>query len=87
MKLDQAFVKAVESPVWTTWSAIGYDVAQLEGRMSNSGNMEMVLDAGRMSTFAGEKGKAADALLDVAIKEHGYEKVSRFLCKHIKLNC
>jgi len=86
MNLDAQFLEAVKSPIQQTWEAIAYDVAKLGGRQSNSSNMEMALDADRIVMYGSEKGKAADALLNEAFKEHGYQKVSRFLCKHIKLS-
>ncbi len=84
MKLNKDFLKAVEGPIYSTWSAIASDAAEL-GPSSNSGNMELCLDANRMVAYGGKNGKAADDLVGEACKEHGYVKVSRFLCKHIKL--
>lgn len=102
MKLDKAFLDAVESPIHSTWQAIACDVVGIEGyRSTYSGNMEMVLDANRLTMYGGYfkgwktnsktgvavgAGKAADDLVGQACKEHGYAKVSRFLCRHIKLS-
>lgn len=93
VKLDAAFLEAVKQPIYRTWNAIAADVCGL-GRMSNSGNMEMVLDANRMAMYGGGYGKTgkhegvvADELVGSAIMQHTYTKVSRYLCKHIKLDC
>ena len=85
MKLDKAFLKTGEGPIHSTWGAIAYDVADMGERLTYAGNMEMVLDANRLSAYGGADGKAADALVGVACKEHGYDKVSHYLCRHIKL--
>jgi hypothetical protein len=84
MKLDKTFLEAVQGPIWNTFDQIAHDACEL-GCKRNSEFMELVLDANRLSMGAGEKGKAADKLVGVACDEHGYAKVSKFLCKHIKL--
>jgi ribosomal protein S3 len=81
MKLDQEFLEKVRGPIHQTWQYI-YPDAEVS---SNAEAMELVLDANRMEMNLGEKGKAADKLIAEACKEHGYQKVDRFLCKHIKL--
>jgi hypothetical protein len=84
VNLDQNFLDAVRGPILTTWDYIAADAYQLGGRITNSGCMELVLDADRL-TYAGATGKAASELVSQAIAQHGWTKVSRFLCSKIKL--
>jgi uncharacterized membrane protein YcaP (DUF421 family) len=81
MKLDQEFLEKVRGPIQSTWQYI-YPDAEVS---SNAEAMELVLDANRMETNLGAAGKAADQLISEACKEHGYQKVDKFLCKHIRL--
>lgn len=82
-------IELVRGPIVTTYSAIGYDLAEL-GRVTNLGAIEACIDANRLTSFAhGESGKAtaaaAEAEIDRAIKAHGYQKVLRALGRAIKL--
>jgi hypothetical protein len=86
MKLDKDFIKAVSGPIWTTWNYVSPDA----GDCDNEEALELCLDADRMTMLAQskrelEEHKAADALIDAAIKEHGYDAVMAFLDEHIKL--
>lgn len=85
-KLDDAFFQKVSGPMLATWSAIASDASQLEGRMTQAGAMELVLDADRMATYGGREGKAANDLVSKACELHGYDSVSRFLRRRIKFD-
>lgn len=86
MKLDDEFLNQVSGPIEDVWQQIASDamaVSQEMGEeMSNAEAMELVLDADRLTTFGHP---AEDQLIEAAIKEHGYDKVGRFLRKHIRL--
>lgn len=85
MKLDKAFIGAVSGPMQSTWSAVAYDAAEL-GCKTYADAFEMVADAGRMQTYGGKDGKAADQLMVAAFDEHGFEKVRAFCKKHVPLS-
>jgi len=86
MVLDKNVITQLSSAIQNVWNEIGSDVMQCDAECgentTNAGAMESVLDADRLLT-SGEK--EAHALATSLMKEHGYDKVSKFLCKHIKL--
>jgi len=81
MKLDATVITELKQPILATWNYIGSDA--MEFVQSNAEAMEMVLDAGRLTTCGNSP--RAQELIDVLFKEHGYSKVSKFICKNIRL--
>lgn len=86
MKLNKDFIKAINGPIWLTWNYVSPDV----GECDNEEAIEICLDADRMTMLAQgsrelEEGKAADKLIDEAIKEHGYEAVMAYIADNIQL--
>lgn len=83
--LDAAFIEKVSGPIRRAWNYIMADA----GRCSNSGALELVLDADRIVWSAGQETKQeavdAQALIDAAMDAYGYVKVSRYICRHIQL--
>lgn len=47
VELNEKFAAKVGGPMRRTWEAIASDASQLEGRMTESGARELVLDADR----------------------------------------
>ncbi len=78
MDLNKDFVKQVSPAIYAVWGGVAPD-ANCE---DNEEALELVLDADRM-TYGGYPEQ--DALVEAAIKEHGWTTVSRFLAKHIHL--
>ena len=81
MKLDKNFLEKVQNPIYQVWDQIGHDILELED-VDNEECVETVIDASRLDTFGH---KEAQELVSEAVKEHGYSKVLKFLCKNIKL--
>lgn len=79
MELNNDFLKQVEMPIIQTW---GYVAADMPEDTDNHEAIETCIDANRLD-MSGHK--AADGLIIQAVKEHGYEKVMKFLKKHIQL--
>jgi hypothetical protein len=73
----------LRGPVLVVWNAIGNDLG--DERISNTAAVECCIDADRLSQFAGEAGRKADAELTRAIEAHGYAKVLRALARAIRL--
>jgi hypothetical protein len=81
LKLDQEFLNQVRPAIVKCWN---YIAADIDWNCSNAEAIELCLDADRISTLV-DGGKAIDELIRQADKEHGYQKVEKFLCKHIQL--
>lgn len=81
MQLDQATLSLIEGPMHRTWATIGSDVEAL-GPATNDIAIEMVLDAGRLSMYGSVE---ADRVLQGLYKEHGYDRVTKFLEQNVKL--
>jgi hypothetical protein len=89
MQLDQALVTRLRNPIQKTWNYIGSDIencmAECGERMTNAHAMEACLDADRLSEpYIGNDPEGME-ILRAAFKEHGYQKVMKFLGKNIKL--
>ena len=86
-KLDKTVLEQLRGPILRVWNYIGDEslsLAQECGeRLSNAGAMEGCIDANRLSDCG--QSPVADRLVSELINEHGYSKVSKFLCRHIKL--
>lgn len=81
-------MEIIEPAIWNTWNYIGYDAGELcEG--DNEVAIELCIDAGRLSDAvqgaALERAKAAECLIDQAIKSMGYKKVRKYLSRKIDL--
>lgn len=87
-KLDQAALDKLRGPINKVWNYIGSDseqcAAECGERLTNAGAMEGCLDAGRMAAQPINETAAHDFLIQL-FDEHGYAKVQKFLCKHIRL--
>ena len=81
MKLDDEFTEAISSAFYNCWQAIAPDC---EG-FTDEECVECVIDANRMTIYGGEQGTEADALVEQAVIEHGYEEVLNFLSKKFQL--
>ena len=85
-KLDKAIIAKLNGPIHNVWNDIGSDVDAVSNEMgeetTNAVAIESCIDAGRLTTNGH---KEADELLDVLFKEHGYDKVFKFLNKNIRL--
>ncbi len=85
--LNKALADKLHGPIMRVWNYIGYESMQLAQecgeRMTNAAAMEGCIDANRLSGCANDP--VSDQLVSDLIDEHGYDKVSKFLCKHIKL--
>ena len=90
-KLDKALLEKVSRAINITWQQVGYDALQMDSRMSNSGAIEICIDADRLWFCSGLHGKSfedavlADEALAGAFEAHSYSKVLRFLARNIKL--
>jgi hypothetical protein len=94
--LDEALVDKVKPISIRVWNQIAYDVCEAikadteEGKkpkpLKNIEAIEASLDANYPTTFCGAEGKEVDQLLDQVFKQHGPDKVLRFLNKHISLD-
>lgn len=78
------------SAIHQVWQSIGDELVmcceEAGEPLTNEGAIESVIDADRMSSFLGAKGKAADAEIAGLIKQHTYAVVMRELNKQIRLN-
>ena len=87
MKLDQAVVDRLRTPLMRTWNDIGYEVMELAesegGPLSNAEAIECCIDANHL--YYSGSDKIADQMVSALCKEHGYTKVHTFLCKNIRL--
>lgn len=95
--LDQAVIDALQRPLYNTWNAIGWDIeeaaATMEEEVTNYAAIESCIDADHMTMYGagtgGESfgtpgpGKDATDFVRKLFKQHGYDKVMKFLCKHI----
>lgn len=84
MKLDAAFIKRLQTPMWATWNAIGYDIMQCTEDcgeiLDNEMAVEACIDADRL--WLNGNDREADDLVRAACVEHGYDKTLKFLCQH-----
>lgn len=80
MKLDQAVVDQLRNPMWKVWNYIGSDCIDLVD--DNECAVEMCIDADRLTTCA--DAPEADKLVGELIREHGYNKVLKFLSKNFR---
>lgn len=87
MKLDNIFLEAVRAPIVTVWGTIGYDIIECCESMGegcdNEQAIESCIDANYLTMYTS---KEADVLVSEMCKEHGYDKVLKFLAKNIRLN-
>lgn len=88
--LDDKFVGAVSGPINSCWQSIGHDVEQgcrdMKEKLTNTMALESCLDADRLLTYpGGERGKAAEELLQRAYDGHGYDVVFKYLNRCIRL--
>ena len=82
MELTRANVADLSQPLYQVWNAIGYDVYECGEEVTPELVIEMCLDADRLTFFVeGDEGKAAQALVNKLMDEHGYETVLQFLAK------
>lgn len=80
MMLDNAFVAQVKDPIIRTFQYLATDLQ--EDDLSAKQAMELTLDSNYLTTNGYPD---ADALVGVAIKEHGWKKVVNYLHKQIRL--
>ena len=87
-KLDKSVLDKLQGPIWKVWNYIGSDcyecAAECGERLTNASAMEGCVDADRMAAAPINEKAAHDFLISL-FDEHGYSKVQKFLCKHIKL--
>jgi hypothetical protein len=76
MQLDKAVVDQLRHPMWLVWNYIGSDCMVDDNECA----IEMCIDADRLTTCA--EAPEADKLIGELIKEHGYNKVLKFLSKN-----
>ena len=85
--LNKDLAEKLRGSIMRVWQYIGDESMALAEecgeRMTNAGAMEGCIDANRLSDCG--KDPASDRLVSDLINEHGYSKVSKFLCRHIKL--
>lgn len=86
MELNRDTVASLANPLYQVWNAIGYDTYDVYQEMGETldpeGVIEMCIDANRLSTFVdGAEGQAAEDLVSALIREHGYDKVLKFLAE------
>lgn len=90
IKLNDEFAKSVAPTIYFVWGQIAPDA--MEFCTDNEQALEMCLDADRILQFcepysAGKKtveeGIKAHADLKAAFAEHGFNKVLKFLNKHV----
>ena len=82
-QLDQTVIAQIQQPFWDTWQAIAPDC--MEFVEDNEGCVEMVIDADRMSTFAGEEGEAAQRIIRELIRQYGYDQTLKFLSRNFPM--
>lgn len=80
-------LKQLEGSIFTSWNAIACDMdfTGIRKNLWNAVAIETSIDADRMVTFGGERGKQAQEILRAGIDKHGYDKVLKFLTKNISL--
>jgi hypothetical protein len=81
-----ANLKIITSSITATWSAIGDDVLESQPNIKNLAAIEACVDADRMDTFDGARGKQAHELLRQMYAMRGYVQTLRMLAKRISLN-
>lgn len=75
--------------IYRTWEVIGQDCEdacnQNGGLWNNEVACECCLDANHMSSYFGEKGRAAEAEISELIKRFTYEKVLKAVAEKVSL--
>ena len=80
MKLDNAVVDQLRHPIWLVWNYIGSDC--IDSVDDNECAIEMCIDADRLTTCA--DAPEADKLVGELVREHGYNKVLKFLSNNFR---
>ena len=75
-KLDQTVIAELRAPIWVCWNYIASDCEVDDNECA----IELCIDANRLTTCA--EAPEAEALVSELIKEHGYNKVLKFLSKN-----
>lgn len=87
--LEDARWQNLTSCIEETWQVIGSDsealADELGETMTNESRLEGCLDADRMTTNCGKKGKEADAFVTELCNKYGYPAVEKLISKHVKL--
>lgn len=86
IKLDDNFIKAAHSSIYRKWNEIGYDVMQCaienQEKVKNSECIDCCIDY-----IYGEGGiEEDDSMLIKAVEQHGINKITKLMQKHIQLN-
>lgn len=87
-KLNADTVASLGQPLYEVWNYIGSDVCEAAGpSISTAEVIECCIDADRLTTCVRNKeaGKAANDLVTLLIKEHGYTKVLKVLAKQFPM--
>lgn len=88
MQLDKDTLELIKHPIYRTWENIGGDVCAIEtgDSISNAEALEVTLDGDccHVNMYGGDQGNAAKIIRSL-FKEHGYDKVEKFLRANIKL--
>ena len=84
--LTPEFINLVNNPINNVWQTIGSDlyavVEECGDTLGNEEAIECCIDANRLTMYGH---KDAENAIDNAVKQHGYGKVHKYLCKNIKL--